>query len=346
MPASDQKSTPTMHDVAREAGVSVATVSRVINVSGYASKKSKQVVLEAMKKLNYHPSSFARSFKTQKTGLVGVLIPILEHPSYSRMASTIEQKLFDLGYRAIICNSEENEDREMAYVEMLLRQRVEGIIINSAAQTPDSLAELAENDIPLVLFDRYLPDIKCNKVFCDNSLGGYLGLKYLIDLGHRRIGVVAAPIYPEPIIRRLQGIQEALEEFDIPSDPNLMITGNTQLFEMGYDAAIRLMQLDSPPTAIFALTDVTAVGVMHGVVEAGYRVPEDISVLGYDDLPLASYMMPPMSTIAQPLTEMAEVAVDLLIRQLEDNTLEPKTAVLKTTLVTRRSTAPLRSLDM
>lgn len=339
MATPDSKSTPTMHDVAREAGVSVATVSRVVNQSGKFSKKSEERVYKAMKKLNYHPSSFARSFKMQKSGLIGVLIPILEHPSYSRMASAIEQKLFDLGYRAIICNSEENEGREKAYVEMLLRQRVEGIIINSAAQTAESLSDLADNGIPLVLFDRYLPNIKCNKVFCDNSLGGYTGMKYLIELGHRRIGVVAAPTYPEPIIRRLQGIREALAEFEMDDDPALTVTGDTQLFDMGYNAALQLMQLDDPPTAIFALTDVTAVGVMHGVAEAGFSVPEDVSVLGYDDLPIASYMMPPMTTIAQPHVEMAGVAVDLLVRQLEDTNLEPETAVLQTKLVVRHSTA-------
>jgi LacI family transcriptional regulator len=332
-----------MIDVAQEAGVSVATVSRVVNGSGQVSKRRKRLVEEAMKRLNYHPSSLARSFKKQQTGLIGVLIPILEHPSYSRMASAIEQKVFDLGYRAIICNSEEDEDREKAYVEMLLRQRVEGIIINSAAQTAESLSELADNGIPLVLFDRYLPDISCNKVFCDNSLGGYTGMKYLIELGHRRIGVVAAPTYPEPIVRRLQGIREALAEFGLDDAPELTVTGDTQLFDMGYNAALQLMRLDEPPTAIFALTDVTAVGVMHGVAEAGFSVPGDVSVLGYDDLPIASYMMPPMTTIAQPHVEMANVAVDLLMRQLGDMSLQPETAVLETKLIVRASTAANRT---
>ena len=327
-----------MVEVAKKAGVSVATVSRVVNQSGAVSPKLEKRVLNAMQKLKYHPSTLARSFKQQRTLLIGVLIPILEHPSYSRMASSIEKHLFERGYRALICNSEEDETREREYIEMLLQQRVDGIIINSSARDSQSLVTLGENDIPIVLFDRFLEDLHCNKVFCDNSMGGFIGMEHLIRLGHRRIGVVGAPTWPEPIIRRLKGIHEALTAYEIPYDPDLIVTGDTQLFDMGYNAAQQLMRLPSPPTAIFALTDVTAVGVMHAIAEMDYKIPQDISVLGYDDIPIASYMIPPLTTVAQPFVEMGEVAVELLLRQLEDPELEPQSAVLETRLVERAST--------
>jgi LacI family transcriptional regulator len=333
---------PTMIEVAKEAGVSVATVSRVVNGAGGVTKKLESRVLRAMKKLHYHPSSLARSLKKQRSMLVGVLVPLLEHPYYSRMASVIERRLFDFGYRALICNAEEDEDREHAYIEMLLRQRVEGIIIDSSARNSQNLIELHENNIPIVLFDRILPDVPCNQVFCDNSQGGFSGIQHLVELGHRRIGVVAAPSYPETLQRRIRGTREAIAAFGLDDDPDLLIVGDTQLFDMGYEAAKHLLQLKHRPTAIFALTDVTAVGVMHAAAEMNLRIPDDLSLIGYDDIPFAAYTVPGLTTIAQPLVEMGTTAVDFLLRQMEAEDQTPLKAVLPTHLVVRGTTAPLK----
>jgi LacI family transcriptional regulator len=274
--------------------------------------------------------------------LVGVLVPLLEHPYYSRMASVIERRLFDFGYRALICNAEEDEDREHAYIEMLLRQRVEGIIIDSSARNSQNLIELHENNIPIVLFDRILPDVPCNQVFCDNSQGGFSGIQHLVELGHRRIGVVAAPSYPETLQRRIRGTREAIAAFGLDDDPDLLIVGDTQLFDMGYEAAKHLLQLKHRPTAIFALTDVTAVGVMHAAAEMNLRIPDDLSLIGYDDIPFAAYTVPGLTTIAQPLVEMGTTAVDFLLRQMEAEDQTPLKAVLPTHLVVRGTTAPLK----
>jgi LacI family transcriptional regulator len=336
---------PTIKEVAKAARVSIATVSRVINGVDGVSSKLEQRVQAAMEKLHYHPSMLARNFKSQETRLIGVIIPILEHPAYSRMAAAIERRLFGYNYRALICNSEEDEERENAYIEMLMRQRVEGIIIDSSARNTQSLVELKENNIPIVLFDRMLPEIPCNQVFCDNSLGGYTAIKYLAELGHRRIGVVAAPTYPEVITRRIRGTREAIADFGIDDDPELLVTGDTQLFDMGYQAAQYLLQLKVRPTAIFAMTDVTAVGVMHAAAEAGLKIPDDLSVIGYDDLPIAAYMIPPLTTIAQPFSEMAETAIELLFKQIKNPELLPERAVLPTRLVVRATTAPPRGLQ-
>jgi LacI family transcriptional regulator len=240
----------------------------------------------------------------------------------------------------MICNSEEDEARENAYIEMLLRQRVEGIIINSSARDTQSLAALGDNNIPIVLFDRMLPNMECNQVFCDNSLGGYTGMKYLHELGHRRIGVVAAPTYPEVMNRRVRGTREAVAEFGIDDDPDLLVMGDTQLFDMGYQAARYLLERDNPPTAIFALTDVTAVGVMHAAAEMGLKIPNDLSVVGYDDIPIATYTIPPLTTVAQPFIEMGETAVDMLFKQIENPDLPTEKAVLPTRLVIRQTTSP------
>ena len=331
---------PTMNEVAQIAGVSVATVSRVVNGSGGVSKKLERRVRQAMDQLHYHPSTLARSFKMQETRLIGIMIPLLDHPFYSRLARGIEQRLFAHDYRAIICNSEEDETRERAYIEMLVRQRVDGAIINSSAKNTSYIFKLKDLNVPYVLIDRNLPNVQGGKVFCDNSQGGYIGMQHLLELGHRRIGVVAAPTYTEPITRRIRGTREALADYGVPDDPEMLVTGDGQLFDMGYDAARHLLAKMPRPTAIFALTDVTALGVMHAASEMGLKVPDDLSIVGYDDLPIASYMIPPLTTVAQPIIEMGETAVDMLFRQMESPDLPPEKAVLATHLVVRGTTAP------
>lgn len=336
------KASPTMHEVAEAAGVSIATVSRVINGNRPVGKELEERVTRAMKKLHYHPSSLARSLKMNKTMLVGILVPLLEHPGYSRMASGVEKSLFQRGYRGIICNSEEDEDRENKYIEMLLQQRVDGIILNTSARNPDYLTELQKNNVPIVLFDRRVQGVDCHQVFCDNSLGGYSGVEYLAQLGHKRIGLIAAPAYPEVMQRRLAGAKEAMLHYQMDEDPDLIEIVDTQWFEAGYEAGMRLLQMKKPPTAIFSLTDVTAVGVIHAAIDMGIHVPDELSVIGYDDLPIASYTIPKLTTVRQPLLEMGEMAVSFLMKSIENPDVVSERAVLQTRLVVRQSTAPPR----
>jgi len=343
MEKTNRKSAPTMVEVSKEAGVSVATVSRVVNERGGVSKKLEQRVHQAMKKLNYHPSSLARSFKKQQTMTIGVMIPLLDHPFYSRLASSIEKMLFNNGYHALICNAQEDEEREKAYIEMLLRQRVDGVIVNSSAENTAHLLELNNNNMQVVLIDRNVQGIECNRVFSDNSQGGFIGMQHLIELGHRQIGVIAAPRDQEPIERRLRGLHEAQRAYGIDRFPDLLITDDTQDFDVGYQAAKQLLQHNPRPTAIFALTDVMAVGVMHAANEMNLRIPDDLSVMGYDDIPIASYTIPPLSTVAQPIVEMGRASVELLLHHLGNSDMEPETTVLETHLVIRQTTAPPHS---
>lgn len=337
----EHKSSPTMNEVAQEAKVSVATVSRVVNKSGGVSKKLERRVLRAMKKLSYHPSSLARSLKVQQTNLVGLIVPMLEHAFYSRLATSIETQLFENDYRAIICNSGEDEKRELAYVEMLLRQRVDGIIINSSALQPDYLQSLNQSNVPIVLIDRDLPDVNCMKVFSDNYQGGGIAARHLLELGHRRIGIVVPMPDTEPVSHRFNGAKDALAQYGLVNDPELIVSVDTQLFDMGYQAGKQLLELPSPPTAILALTDVTAVGVMHAAAEMGLQIPEDLSVMGYDNVPIASYTIPPLTTVEQPIVEMGKTSVHLLLKRLNDEIDDVETAILGTHLVMRQSTTPL-----
>jgi DNA-binding LacI/PurR family transcriptional regulator len=236
--ANENNSLSTMNEVAKEANVSVATVSRVINGTGGVSKKLEQRVLGAMEKLHYHPSTLARSFKMQQTQMVGIIIPLLDHPFFSRLAQVMEQELFANNYRSIVCNTEENQGREQEYIELLMRQRIDGVIINSAVANIDYLGELEAQNIPAVLIDRNVQQFECSKVFSDNSLGGYLGMNYLLELGHRHIGIVAPFSFAQPMQHRIRGVREAMAEWGLKEKPEMFIMSNDPSFEMGINAGI------------------------------------------------------------------------------------------------------------
>lgn len=330
---------PTMNDVAKEAGVSVATVSRVINGNYKVSKSLEKKVNNAMKKLHYHPSALARSFKMQETRQIGLIIPLLDHPFFSRLAQVTEQELFRNDYRAIICNTEEDQGREIEYINLLLRQRIDGVIINSATDITDYVGDLQAQNIPAVLIDRNVETFDCSKVFSDNSLGGYLGMKYLIELGHRNIIIVAPFSFAEPTQHRIRGIRQAMKEFGLPERPGMFITSDDHSFDMGVKTGHELAKLSPRPTAIFALTDVTAIGIMRAFWQIGLRIPDDISVMGYDNIPLSSYVTPALSTVSQPIEEMGKTAVQMLLNHIQNPDLPADKAVLATQLMIRESTA-------
>lgn len=334
---------PTMNDVAKKADVSVATVSRFINEPDTVSEKLQKRVKSAMTFLNYHPSSLARSLKMQETRLIGLIMPLLDHPFFSRLAQVMEQELFQNNYRAIISNTQEDITRELEYVEMMLRQRVDGVIINSAIAETDYLLQLQSQNVACVLIDRDVELFECSKVFSDNSLGGYLGMKYLLELGHRNIKIVAPFDFAQPMQHRLRGIRQALAEFSVQEPSDMFLTSDDPSFEMGIQAGKFLAKLDPHPTAIFALTDVTAVGILHGLAQMGLRVPEDVSVMGYDGIPLSAYVMPTLTTIAQPITQMGIKAVEILLNRLRKPDLAPERIVLPNQLIIRESTREVDS---
>ena len=328
-----------MKEVASEAEVSIATVSRVINKSGYVSPDLEERVQRAMKDLNYQPSSLARSLRRQETQTIGVLIPELDHPFFSALCFSIEKTLFASDYRALICSAEEDREKENAYIEMLLRQRVDGVIIVPTGHSIENIYRLLKNSVPVVVLDRDMPELTANRVVSDNYQGAYDGTKHLIELGHTNIGVIGGPAYSEPMVDRIQGIRTATEANGLVIPPERMIIGSDQQFEMGYSATKRLMQESDPPTAIFALTDVMAVGALHAASKMGLSVPGDVSIMGFDDIPLAKYCIPTLTTIAQPIYEMGEVAVKLILGYLREPTQAFETVRLNTHLVHRKSTA-------
>ncbi len=330
-----------MKDVADYAQVSVATVSRVINQNGYVSPKLQAKVRAAMEALNYHPSAPARSLRRQETMTIGVLVPQINHMFFGTLAFAIERTIFNGGYQALICSAEEDRDKEDAYIESLLRQRVDGVILVPTGHSPANIERLMRQNVPVVLLDRTLPGLEeVSRVTSDNEIGGYLGARHLLELGHRRIGLIGTSNHSTPMIQRLAGVNRAFAEFGLEYDTGVLVASTLYQYSAGYEATRGFFDSPQPPTAVFSFTDVMALGVLRAAAEMGLRVPGDLSVMGYDGLEMTAYSSPKLTTISQPVYAMGEAAAQCLLKQMRGELLEPQTIIFPAELVIRESTAP------
>lgn len=332
----------TIKQVADHAKVSVATVSRVVNNTGYVSADLRERVEKAMNALNYKPSALARSLRRQETLTIGVMLPQLNQPFFSTLAFAIEKTLFANDYKTLICSSEEESDKEAAYVDMLLRQRVDGVIIVPIGSSTDNMNRLINGLVPAVLVDRDIPGVLVNRVLCDNVDGGRQAIRHLLELGHRRIAIIGGPGHSKAIDERIRGIQLGYQEFDLPYSDANFIMSEFKEFDNGYQVGKQLLSAPNRPTAIFALTDVTAVGVLHAAAECKLALPGDLSVVGFDDIPLAAHSIPGLTTVAQPIYEMGATAAQLLLAHLHSDEPVEQTVTLPTRLIVRHSTARAR----
>lgn len=327
----------TIKQVASLAGVSVATVSRVVNNNGYVSPERRAAVTEAMRQLDYKPSAVARSLRRQQSMTVGVLVPSLNQPFFASLAYTIERALFANDYRMMLCSSEENASNEAAYVEMLLRQRVDGVIVAPTGQGSAIIQPLLSR-VPVILVDRDLPDLLVSRVLADHFAGGQAAMRHLIGLGHRRIAIIGGPANNAAMEERTAGALNAAREAAVP--PPLVQMSALSEFEMGFALAHTLLAGPNRPTAIFALTDVVAIGILHAAAELGLSLPGQLSVIGFDDIPMAAYLIPPLTTIAQPIAAIGDTAVRLLLSRLGEGNHAPHHLVrLPMQLHVRASTA-------
>lgn len=326
----------TIRDVAEEADVSISTVSHVINNTRYVSDETRARVLAAIKKLNYHQNRLASSLRHRKTHTIGVLLPNSANPYFAQILAGIEAACFDQNYHIILGNANDDPQREQSYLAVLLSRQVDGILLISTGSFERSSKLLSENNTPVVMVDRFADFDTVDEIFTDNRKGGYLATHYLLSLGHTRIGCITGPSHLTPSAVRVKGYEDALIEAGLVPDPGLIATGDFQ-HKGGYDAAVTLLQVDDKPTAIFACNDLMAVGAIAALLENGHRVPQDISVIGYDDIPLASYANPPLTTIAQPAREIGHLAVERLLQRLDNPLIAARHEVLPVSLVERES---------
>ncbi len=329
--------------MAQAAGVSIATVSRVLNGNYPVSDQLRARVQQAMDELAYQPNTLARGLRRQKTQSIGVLIPKLNDQFLSTLAYTIEKTLFDNGYRALLCSTEEALERETAYIDSLLQQQVDGVIMFPREHSRDNVKRLLNAEVPVVMVEREVKNLPVHHVLVDNYAGGYTAVRHLTELGHREIVLMTAIIDPFPTQYRLDGALTALRDAGIgmPDEYLMRVISAEPRFQIGYRLGLAIVRLPKRPTAIFALTDELAIGALHALIENGIRVPEDMSVIGFDNIPLASFVIPALTTIAQPASQIGETAGTILLRALEGSGNPVERVTLETTLIVRDSTARL-----
>jgi LacI family transcriptional regulator, galactose operon repressor len=327
----------TIREVAESAGVSYATVSHVINNTRLVSQETRARVLAAMDALNYRPNALARSLRQGRTNTLGLVLPDSANPFFAEISRSIEDEAFKKGYSVFLCNTELDTERELFYVDVLSNKQVDGIIFVAAGDQADSLDFLVRRNMPVVMIDRDVPNVEVDAVLTDNKLGGYLATRHLLELGHRRIACIAGPSSITPSAERIIGYRKALEEAGISYEESLIIRGDYHA-QSGMEITHSILSMDPRPTAIFCLNDLMALGALRAAAEAGCSVPQDLAVVGYDDLELAHFTNPPLTTIAQPKKEVGAQAISLLVDRISRKSRPPSRLVLPPELIVRRST--------
>ena len=331
----------TISDVARAAGVSMATVSRVLNGYEHVTPAKRQRVTDAMERLGYTVNLQARSLAGGRLGIIGMLVHDLSNPYAAQIVQGVDAALQQVEYELALYTTHLRSSKEVSFANMLAQGSVDGLIVSLPLIPEAYLRKLSERGFPYVIindlkeFDDFSPTIGIT-----NWQGAYDGTRYLLGLGHRRIGLVGGPAAMRSASERLDAYQTALADANVPFDPQLVQRGD-YIPERGFEAANILLDLPNPPTAIFATNDFSAQGVYNAVMARGLRIPDDVSILGFDDIPLASYCTPALTTLAQPISEIAAAAVDGLLAELESDPAPPAhSRVFRPTLVVRGSTAP------
>lgn len=319
--------------------MSTAVVSYVINDGPRpVSPETRAKVEKAVEELGYYPSELARSLKLQKSLTIGLIIPNVNNPVYGEIARSMERVCMEKGYLVLLCNSGRDPQHERKCVHMLRAKQVDGVVI-MPSHTPVELAQFLEQaHIPTIVLEHDLPEIHC--IAADDLHGGRVATQHLIELGHRRIGLIRREPSGATSSQRLVGYRQALESAGIAFDPSLVVETEAGQ-EAGYLAMQRLLALSEPPTAVFTHNDVLALGAMLAIRAARLSIPEDISVVGYDDTAGSAYLNPPLTTVNYPKAEMGRQAAHRILRLAQDEgDLPARTIILPTELVVRDSTAP------
>jgi len=331
----------TMRDVAREAGVSVNTVSRALAGKPDVSPETRARVLEVAERLGYRPNKLARGLRSNKTFTLGVIVTDIANPFFAELVKGVEEAARGRGYSILLGDTGEDPAKEEAAIQVMMAERVDGLLITPVQSSRQALEEVMDSGFPVVLMGRYFPDLEAPFVVTDDVHGAIMAVEHLIALGHEHIGHVAGPLHISSARDRLLGYRKALEAHGIPLRDDYVLQGAVTL-EDGYIAGKKLLKLNPLPTAVFAYSDFVAVGIMQAILEAGLRIPEDVSLVGYDDIVFSAYTKVPLTTIRIPKRKLGKEAVHLLISRLGNRRNIPSHKKLKVDLVVRDSTMERR----
>jgi LacI family transcriptional regulator, repressor for deo operon, udp, cdd, tsx, nupC, and nupG len=322
-------------DVAKLANVSTATVSRVLRNAGNVTEETKRRVLEAIEALNYQPNVLGRYLRRMETETVLVIVPDITNPFFSKVLRGIEAVALERGYQVLLGDTQNDVQLEEQYLNVLPQKQVDGMIFLTA-RTRKELMEEMSRQFPIVLACEYLEGTDIPTVSIDNISSARKATEHLIGLGHRRIAHLTGPMDVILSRDRLRGYYQALAQHDIDVDAALVQEGDFS-FESGYNVTLKLLALEKPPTAIFAANDAMAIGAIKAVRHRGGRVPDDVAVVGFDDIQMASIFEPGVTTIAQPMFDIGKQAMKLLLQLIDGEEVERRQFVLPDRLVIRES---------
>lgn len=326
----------TILDVAREAGVSVATVSRVINNSGFVAADTKARVQSAIDKLEYSPNVYSRNLRRQESRMILVLLPELENPFYGRVITGMENRAREDGYGLLIGTTNKDPIREHAQLKMLDQKQADGVILLSPVLPADALDQLNQR-FPVMQCCEYLEDADVPCVTIDNYKAYYQLARHLIQLGHRNIHMLSSINEFSSTYTRENAFRDALRDHGLPFDESMIRRGNYS-FETGYAGTQALLQTENRPTAIMCISDTVAAGCMSAACDAGLSIPQDLAITGFDDIDLARMLHPSLTTVHQPHTQLGFTAVDLLIQRIQKGICLDKRSLLPHELIIRKST--------
>ncbi|MFO7710098.1 MAG: LacI family DNA-binding transcriptional regulator [Desulfobacterales bacterium] len=329
----------TIHDVARIAGVSTATVSRAINSPEIVSPKTRDRVARAMKACRYHYNALARGFVTKQSGTLGLIVPSITNPIFAESIRGVQDFAHSQGYQVLLGNSDYEYPKEDRLCEVLKERQVEGLIITTTNLKGKVLRELLDDRFPFILLYSTIRRGPISSVGVDNFLGGYTATKHLIQNGHRRIAMLAGGFsFSDKSLHRWRGYKKCLMDHGVNYDPSLVLQTRYAL-ESGREGIKSLLSLDKPPTAVFCSNDFMAIGAMQGAREFGVVLPEELSIVGFDDMAISSYITPGLTTIRQPAYEMGRLGAEILLDQIKKRDGRPIHKILATSIVVRESTA-------
>lgn len=327
----------TIRDVARRAGVAPITVSRVINDSGYVSEKTRQRVEEAIAELNYVPNALSQGLRFNKTNVIALVLSDVTNPFWTTVARGTEDASSEENYSVILCNTDEDVAKQDKYTDLLLRRQVDGFLLVPVSNTIDTIRFIQQQGVSLVVLDRQMPGVSVDTVRADSEGGAYELTRYLTELGHRDIAILSGPEDVSTSTQRVAGYQRALQHAHLEVDSELISFGSFYQ-DSGYERTMKLLALSRPPTAIFAGNNFIAIGMMKALYESGLRIPENMSVVGFDDLPPGLLVRPFLTVADQPAYEMGFRATKLLLERIANPGKPPhQEIVLPTRLVIRQS---------
>ncbi len=338
-----RNASPTLKAIAARLGLSATTVSRSLNGQGARyriSDRTQRAVQRLARRLDFSPNPIARGLRLKKTATVGLVIPDVSNPFFARIAHCITVAARDHRHSVLLSDSQEQTALEIEAIGLLLRRQVDGLILCPVGLSDEHLSPLPHARIPVVLVDRCFPGLALPAVTSDNLGGARAATRHLLDAGHRRIGVLQGLPGTSTNRDRIAGHRAALSARGVPFDPAL-VAGDSFLEDAGFRAARRLLRLRPRPTALFALGNLLALGALRAIAEAPLRVPDDISLVAFDDHPYAPHLSAPVTTVAQDVDALGRVAAEILFERIGGRRAAPKTRAIPTRLVERRSVKTL-----